>query len=136
MAALQVLGPRILAQSPQVHDPIHTLAGGHLGEVDRGAALALVEIRVPAAAHRVHEVERHLGALSGSPQGVRIEDVTAMELHAACRQRAGLVGIAHQAAHLPPSIGEGGSELPSDEPRRSRYQCPARHPGAILALGP
>ncbi len=136
MPAAQMFGLRLIAESAQIDDPADPFAHGHLGEVEGGAPLTLLEVPLAAAAHRVHQVIGDLRALPRAPKRGRVEDVSPVELQPAHRQRAGPVGVAHQAAHLPASIGEGGGQPPTDEASRSGYQCPASHPSRYYLRPP
>ena len=118
MAAAQVLGAGVLAETAEVYDAANALLLGHPPEALGGPALALGEVRgVAAPAHRVHEVVGDVDAAAGARERVGTENVAYVDLEALVEERAGAstVAVADQAAHLIAAVAKAAGETPADE---------------------
>ena len=125
---------RAVAEAAEVDDPADSLALRHLREVPGALPLALLEVARGPAAHRVDQVVGDLDAAPGPAQRLRIEHVGLVQLEPALGQLPRSRAIAHQAAHLPVSIGEGRGEAPTDEPRGPGDEGAASHAHEPLPL--
>ncbi len=116
VAAAQVLRPGVVAQAAQVHDPADALFARHAGEGVGSGSLARLEVAVRApAAHRVHQVVRHVDVAARAAKRVRVEHVPLVKLVARLCEVRRSVAIAHEAAHVDAVCREGRREPATDE---------------------
>ena len=103
-----------IAESAEVDDPLD--AGGlcGLGEVAGTAPVALLEVGVAAAAHRVDEVIGDVDAGEGVVEARAVEDVAADDLAARVELGRRRIGIASQAADFTPVLSEALGQQAAD----------------------
>ena len=88
---------RVAAESAEIHDPTHAGRGGRAAELDRGAAVGVLEGL--ARAHRVDEVVRGVDAVERGTKGRSLEQVAVDHLRVRADLRAQMGRIAREAAH-------------------------------------
>ena len=81
----------------------------------RAAPLALGEVLVAAAPHRVHEVVGHVHALAGAAEAVRVEHVALVQLEAGRLEIRRAAAVAHEPAHLVAALGQQAGEAAAHE---------------------
>jgi hypothetical protein len=112
VATVEVL--RALAESPEVDDARDPATGRGGGEVAGCSLVALGEVAVGAAAHRVDQVVGDLGPLQRRPQRLRLERVGADYLAARLPQAAGALGVPCQRPDLPPVLTQAAAKKATD----------------------
>ena len=127
LATAKVPRSWLVAEPAEVDDAANALALRHSREVERAAALTLLEVAVAAATHRVDQVVGDLGTLADAAQRVRVEDVALAQLDPPIVKGRGARSVPdeHRTSH--PPAASSPVRRPAHEARRPRYQRPPGH---------
>ncbi len=114
---------RGLAETTEVDGSLNPLVTRHPGERARGAPLALHEVALAAAAHRVDEVVRDVDVSARSGERGRVEDVALVELGAELGQVLCPAPVSHETANARTLRKEPAGESTADEAGGSCDEC-------------
>ena len=115
-------------QATEVDEPLDTGAAHGGRERRRAATVGRREVAAGVAAHRVHEVVGHLGAVQRLGQPGARQHVAADDAHATRQPRP--AGIAHQARDAMAPVQQRGQQRAADGAGRPGEQHVA---GAVVA---
>jgi hypothetical protein len=112
VAAVEMLRP--LPQAAEVDDPLDAGRRRGGGEVLGGLVVALGEVAIGAATHRVDQVVGDVDPLQCRAERLGLEHVSLDDLATGLTQIVGALGTARQRPHLLAVLAEAVAEQASD----------------------